>query len=182
MVKRVLTPLTLFSLFSPGIGRRPRHCAGLWASDWLMPRAKQKAWRSNTARPRDWSENTRAGFYPNISLTMWNITSTSLGLHCARWQNHICPPRFWLKLFSERMRGRKEKRIWGEKWRSEISSTGRQLKDCKARWDFSVLYGFISLGLPFLCSHCFTLFITDSTAGGERAGQKEPLYGRFSHR
>lgn len=99
MVKRVLTPLTLFSLFSPGIGRRPRHCAGLWASDWLMPRAKQKAWRSNTARPRDWSENTRAGFYPNISLTMWNITSTSLGLHCARWQNHICPPRFWLKLF-----------------------------------------------------------------------------------
>lgn len=109
MVKRVLTPLTLFSLFSPGIGRRPRHCAGLWASDWLMPRAKQKAWRSNTARPRDWSENTRAGFCPNISLTMWNITSTSLGLHCVRWQNlHLSSQILTKTFFREDEREKRE--------------------------------------------------------------------------
>lgn len=45
----------------------------------------------------------------------------------------------------------------------------------QVRGDFSILYGFPLLSLPFPCSHCFTPFITDSTAGEEGAGDKEPL-------
>lgn len=38
----------------------------------------------------------------------------------------------------------------------------------QVRGDCSVLYGFTLLSLAFLCSHCFTLLITDSTAREKR--------------
>lgn len=52
-------------------------------------------------------------------------------------KNYVNPPTIDMELnfFSERRRGRKEKLIWGEKWRREKSCTKRQLKDCKSRWE-----------------------------------------------
>lgn len=38
----------------------------------------------------------------------------------------------------------------------------------QVRGGSSILYGFTLWSLLFFCSHCFTLFITDNTAGEER--------------
>lgn len=108
-----------------------------------MPRANQRAWRSNTARPRDWSENTRAGIdliHP-VELFPWQcgashththhklllITTLLLGVYFVCKLVKLSP--------SERRRGRKEKPIWGQKWRRERGCTKRQSKDCKSRWE-----------------------------------------------
>ena len=54
----------------------------------------------------------------------------------------------------------------------------------QVRGDFSVLYGSALVSLPFPCSHCLSLLISDSTARGERAWRREeePLSGHFCHR